>query len=866
MKLITLLLSLLLCVSFSNAQKKQAENPNKNRIEKIINSQWTFNYFAAEGADKGYESPGYNDSRWPAVSLPHTWNSYETTGEPRPFTRSPGETGESYWWTGWGWYRKHFSLNSDLSDHKVFIEFKGVQKYCKVWINGKYLGDHKGGYGSFDFDITGFLNKGGDNLVAVAVSYLQKDEFRMHPLTDGNFNVSCGIYRDVSLVLTNKLFIPMQGSATHEGGTLITSPGVSEQEGIVNVKTWVKNDYPQSRSCILQTSVIDRNGQTIQIIKTEAEIDSGQTFMFNQISKPLKNPHLWSVDDPYLYIVQSDIIDNKEIVDNYASSFGFRSFRFDNKDNSVYLNGRKIELKGLNRHQEYPWLGDAVPEWITKMDYSEISGKKGYNFVRTVNYPADEVTYAETDKHGIITEEDFSAVTMNGFSPEEQKQQIREMIRRDRNHAGIISWSVGDEPGSTSNKIFTASEDSSRIIHSLRISVDSASSFLAHGKNKNTVDSQSVSSGEPARIVVSSSDNRIAAERASVVIIKADITDAKGNSIEGAENTISWKVTGPARLVGPDYYVSYADSGRKPEEGYYMEMPAMNLIKSNGMPGKIKVTVFSGGLASGSCEIDAEEIKTDNTAITEPVLADAGRKPVISKSLVTQRLDEIPPEISISSEDLNLKPMDKQEYARIMSDHIIKNNPSADSSSIEFKTLTLLFADQLYNNGGVLSGADFNFNVGHYNNCRLISGFITKTKLPPLFKESLRKYYSKIIITRGSEKNAGDEMNWLNWIPSGGIVVIVTDETTNTVQKGIVYTRQTGLPEIIKIVYPQFAKFSPEAKERALIFISKMNPSVHIKFLNEGSSISGTDPGNAVTYFAEKGQSILIPEYKFISE
>jgi hypothetical protein len=295
-------------------------------------------------------------------------------------------------------------------------------------------------------------------------------------------------------------------------------------------------------------------------------------------------------------------------------------------------------------------------------------------------------------------------------------------------------------------------------------------------------------------------------------------------------------------------------------------MPATNLIKSNGMPGKIKVTVFSSGLASGSCEIDAEEIKTDNTAISEPALTNAGRKTVVSKSLVTERLDEIPQEISITSEDLNLKPVDKKEYARIMSDHIKKNNPLADSTSIEFKTLTALFANQLHNNGGILSGADYNFNVAHYNNCRLISGFITKTKLPPLFKESLRKYYSKLIITLGSEKNAGDEMNWLNWIPSGGIVVIVPDETTNTSQKGIVYTKQTGLPEIIKAVYPQFAKFSADARERALIFISKMNPDIKVSSFIAGNRGEEPVEVDRLTYIAEKGVPILIPEYKFISE
>ncbi|MCK7531312.1 MAG: hypothetical protein MZV63_09830 [Marinilabiliales bacterium] len=165
-----------------------------------MNSQWTFNYFPSEAADKGYESPGFNDSRWPAISLPHTWNSYETTGELRPFTRSPGETGDTYWWSGWGGIANTFHLTAAFLIIKFSLNLMNVQKYCKVWVNGKYAGDHKGGYGSFDFDITGLLIPNGDNLIAVAVSYLQKDEFGIHPLSEGDFNVSCGICRDVRLV------------------------------------------------------------------------------------------------------------------------------------------------------------------------------------------------------------------------------------------------------------------------------------------------------------------------------------------------------------------------------------------------------------------------------------------------------------------------------------------------------------------------------------------------------------------------------------------------------------------------------------------------------------------------------------------
>ena len=109
-------------------------------------------------------------------------------------------------------------------------------------------------------------------------------------------------------------------------------------------------------------------------------------------------------------------------------------------------------------------------------------------------------------------------------------------------------------------------------------------------------------------------------------------------------------------------------------------------------------------------------------------------------------------------------------------------------------------------------------------------------------------------------------MNWLNWIPSGGIIVIVPDETTNTSQKGIIFTKQTELPDIIKAVYPQFAKFSDDARERALIFISKMNPDVRVRRILSGNpGVSGMG-SSKISYIAEKGVPILIPEYKFISE
>ncbi len=265
MKLITFLFLLLFIPSVLFSQKKASENQISHRIEKIINSQWTFNYFPGAGANKGYETPRFDDSKWPAISIPHTWSTYETTGELHPFIRNASEADNPYWWLGWGWYRKHFTVNTEYSDRKVFLEFEGVQKYCKVWLNGQYLGDHKGGYGSFDFDITSVLKPGEDNVLAVAVNNHQKDEFKIPPMAAGNFNVYGGIYRDVTIVLKDKLFIPMQGAANHEGGTFVNTPLVSEKEGVVRVQTWVKNDYPQKKTCTLITTVVDSTGKVVQV-------------------------------------------------------------------------------------------------------------------------------------------------------------------------------------------------------------------------------------------------------------------------------------------------------------------------------------------------------------------------------------------------------------------------------------------------------------------------------------------------------------------------------------------------------------------------------------------------------------------------
>jgi hypothetical protein len=385
-------------------------------------------------------------------------------------------------------------------------------------------------------------------------------------------------------------------------------------------------------------------------------------------------------------------------------------------------------------------------------------------------------------------------------------------------------------------------------------------------KGGKTVQTEVVMAGEPAKIVVTGSQHKIKADRGSVVIITADIVDFRGIHVQGANNAIKWTLTGPATLVGPSVFESDINKHHEIDGVWYMEMPISNVIRSTGKPGKINVSVSSSGLASGTFDIEAEEMESDNSVIVEPVLQDEGRIGVSKILLKVNRLDEVPREIKMNYDELNLGSSDKHGYIMMIKDYIFKNNPSLDTATIEFRSLSDLFSSQLLNSGGHLNANDYNFNIDHYNNCRLISGYINSTKLPPLFKEGLKKYYSDAIINKGSEKNAGEEMNWLNWIPSGGTVVIYQDEKANVNLKGAILSKSSGLSDIIAVVYPKFVNFSLEAKERALIFISKMNPYIHATSISDQNREGDNIKQNNVSFNAEKGQPILVPLLKFISE
>ncbi|MFD0675697.1 MULTISPECIES: glycoside hydrolase family 2 TIM barrel-domain containing protein [unclassified Paenibacillus] len=436
------------------------------RVEKTINRDWKFNYYPSEEEDLSPIAAEFDDRTWSAVAVPHTWSTYETTGEMHPFIRNPSEKDNAFWWYGWGWYRKKIILDDRYRSKKVFIEFDGIQKYSKVWLNGQFIGDHKGGFTSFYCDVTDALRFGEENVLAIEVSNRRNDLFGgIPPMTAGNWNTYGGIYRDVRIIIKDKLHIPFQGSALHEGGTFITTPDLSSDEGKVRVRTYVKNEYEQEVVCQLLTQIWGPDGEFVAEMTVERRLASGELAEFDQTCGCVEQPQLWSPDTPILYQICSELKIYGRITDRYVSTFGFRWFEWNYEEKQLYLNGQRIHIHGSNRHQEYPWLGDAQPKWMHEKDLRDIHYNLGFNFMRTCHYNQDPCIYDLCDEYGLLICEEVPNIKNIAFGEDIQEQHVREMIRRDRNHPSIIMWSMGNETNHAADPRWAYSEDDTRIIH-----------------------------------------------------------------------------------------------------------------------------------------------------------------------------------------------------------------------------------------------------------------------------------------------------------------------------------------------------------------------------------------------------------------
>ncbi|RYD86345.1 MAG: beta-galactosidase, partial [Sphingobacteriales bacterium] len=310
---------------------------------------------------------------------------------------------------------------SDLG-RKISIAFDGVFRNSIVWVNGHYLGTQPSGYMGFEYDITDYLNYGGENVIAVRCDVTMEE---------GWFYEGAGIYRHVWLNKTNTLHV-----ATN--GTFITS-AVKNNSADVTALAKVKNDGLQPNNFTITQTIVDAAGKTV----ATANIDNLQLKSLQEdeytITIPVNNPKLWDLESPYLYKLVTTVKQGGNVVDIYETNFGIRTIRFDANE-GFFLNGKHVEIKGSNNHQDHAGVGVALPD---ALQYFRIGTLKamGSNAYRCSHNPPTPELLEACDRLGMLVIDENRLMGINNVHLDD----LKKLIERDRNHPSIISWSVGNE-------------------------------------------------------------------------------------------------------------------------------------------------------------------------------------------------------------------------------------------------------------------------------------------------------------------------------------------------------------------------------------------------------------------------------------
>lgn len=383
-------------------------------------SAWKFQL----GENDSASEPGFNDSGWETVFTPHTLKL-----EPRTYKK--GET----FFRGAGWYRTTFSLGQEQQAGNLELQFEGVSARADLWLNGKFIGSHLGGFTPFAFDVTDAVKPDGPNVLAVKV-----DNRRMEVPPDGvkaniDYPIYGGIYRAVKLVGRKNIFID---------DIYVTTPGASKSRSTVKIETLVKNTGVAPAKFKLLLEILPKSGIGKNAeLKTE-ELTAAPGASAKLVREiPVEQPELWSPQHPALYRLRITVIGaDQAVIDSSSLTFGIRSIKF-TPDRGFFLNGEPVKLIGFNRHQFYPYLGNAVPDRYQRFD-AQLIKDSGANFVRLSHYPQSPSFLDACDELGIILYEELPGWHYIGDDKWKDlaEQSLREMIIRDRSRPSIVLWGV----------------------------------------------------------------------------------------------------------------------------------------------------------------------------------------------------------------------------------------------------------------------------------------------------------------------------------------------------------------------------------------------------------------------------------------
>ncbi len=429
-KLIYVLLLLTFVTACTEGNKKELTQNHVSQQD--FNFDWQFKL-----VDTAF---GISTNGWQNVTLPHDWSREYS------FDSIKGEGATGYLPGGLGIYKKNFALPLD-ENQKAFILFDGVYNNATVNLNGTELGFHPYGYSPFFYDITSHL-KSNENTIEVEVDH--------NRYADSRWYTGSGIYRNVKIVVKNKLHIPIWG-------TFITTPSVTDTEAEVAIDVKVKNDYNVEKSFKVVTEIFNKDDAKVGESIDEVSLQAGEekTFKSNTI---VGNPELWGVDNPYLYRAVSSVVEAGESVDVKETSFGIRTILFD-VDKGFFLNGKNMKIKGVCLHHDGGLVGSAVPKGVWRRRFQNLKDG-GCNAIRVSHNPASKEFLELCDEMGILVQDEFfdewdnpkdkrlnkwetkvDTITQGygRYFQDWAKKDLTNTMLSHRNHPSIIQWSIGNE-------------------------------------------------------------------------------------------------------------------------------------------------------------------------------------------------------------------------------------------------------------------------------------------------------------------------------------------------------------------------------------------------------------------------------------
>jgi len=431
-------LSLAVALAFGcSAPNRAAQAPAaEGRKTLSLDQGWRFHL----GDVTAGERPDLADADWRTLDVPHDFSIEGPPGaDPAtmdgPFdAKSPGHTSAGALNGGIGWYRKSFTLAESAKGKRVWVRFDGVYMDSDVWLNGKHLGKHPYGYTGFRYDLTADL-KPGNNVLAVRVNVQQ-------PCS--RWYSGAGIYRHVWLTIADPVHVA-------PWGTYVTT-GHVEGAADVRARTVVRNESAGASKVTLTTTIIDAGGKKIAAHEAAEQIAPGSSHEFDQTLK-VQDPRRWSIEEPYLYRVISEVRVGGRLADRYETPLGIRTIEF-TADKGFLLNGRHVRLKGVCDHHDLGCLGSAVHRRGIERQL-EILKSMGCNAIRTSHNPPAPELLELCDRMGLVVmDEAFDEwiIPKSGmkygygrFFNEWSEPDLVGMIHRDRNHPCVILWSIGNE-------------------------------------------------------------------------------------------------------------------------------------------------------------------------------------------------------------------------------------------------------------------------------------------------------------------------------------------------------------------------------------------------------------------------------------